>query len=206
MLGTNWSGGIPNNIYVYEGDPDGVLTGLDAFWYTASLGLWGYVFQGGEMPYLINRNVKTRVANILLPQLKVDSDPYLVFDRNNEKMYYAVSIYTSINIESYSKSPILRFLGISLIDVVSGEMEFYKNPSLIESSSDPTYSTWKYYLDAYNWQNIPTWLSNQLRYPEDLFELQLEANYRYHVEDLKNSMQSIIQVDEGTMSSTITVI
>jgi hypothetical protein len=185
LLGTNWSGGIPNNIYVYEGDPDGMLTGLDAFWYTARLGLWGYVFQGGEMPYLINRNVKNRVANILLPQLKVDHDPYLVFDSNNEKMYYAVSIYTSIDIGSYSKSPILRFLGISLIDVVSGEMEFYKNPSLIESSSDPTYSTWKCYLDAYNWQNLPSWLSNQLRYPEDLFELQLEANYIYHVQDLK---------------------
>ncbi len=185
LLGTNWSGGIPNNIYVYEGDPDAVLGGLEAFWYTASLGLWGYVFQGGQKEYLINRNVKTRVANILLPQLKVDNDPYLVFDSNNEKMYYAVSIFTSIDIGSYSKSPILRFLGISLVDVKTGEMEFYKNPNLIESITDPTYSIWRYYLDVYNWQNLPTWLSSQLRYPEDLFELQLEANYRYHVQDLK---------------------
>ncbi|MFX1570962.1 MAG: UPF0182 family protein [Promethearchaeota archaeon] len=185
LLGTNWSGGIPNNIYVYEGEPDGVLYGLEAFWYTASLGLWGYVFQGGAMPYLINRNVRNRVSNILLPQLKVDNDPYLVFDRNNEKMYYAVSIYTSIDIGSYSRSPILRFLGISLVDVITGEMEFYKNPNLIESSSDPTYSIWKYYVDAYNWKILPIWLSTQLRYPEDLFELQLDANYIYHVQDLK---------------------
>ncbi|MFW9902279.1 MAG: UPF0182 family protein, partial [Candidatus Thorarchaeota archaeon] len=185
LLGTNWSGGIPNNIYVYEGEPDGSLNGLEAFWYTASLGLWGYVFQGGEMPYLINRNVKNRVNNILLPQLRVDNDPYLVFDRNNEKMYYAVSIYTSIDMGSYSRSPILRFLGISLIDVITGEMEFYKNPNLIESSSDPSYSTWRYYLEMYDWKNLPIWLSSQLRYPEDLFELQLEANYIYHVQDLK---------------------
>ncbi|MFX0000972.1 MAG: UPF0182 family protein [Candidatus Hodarchaeota archaeon] len=185
LLGTDWRGGIPNNIYVYEGNPDGVLEGLEAFWYTASLGLWGYVFQGGEKPYLFNRNVKNRVANILLPQLKVDNDPYLVFDRINEKMYYAVSIYASINIGSYSRSPILRFLGISLVDVINGEMEFYKNPSLIESVADPTYSTWKYYMDAYNWQNSPAWLKEQLRYPEDLFEMQLAANYKYHVQDLK---------------------
>ena len=186
LLGTEWRGGIPNNIYVYNGDPDGVLEGLEAFWYTASLGLWGYVFQGGEKQFLINRNVKNRVNNILLPQLRVDNDPYLVFDRNNEKMYYAVSIYTSINIGSYSRSPVLRFLGIGLIDVINGEMEFYKNPSLIESSDDPTYFAWKYYMEVYNWQVSPSWLKNQLRYPEDLFEMQLKANYIYHVQDLKS--------------------
>ncbi len=185
LLGTEWRGGIPNNIYVYNGEPDGVLEGLEAFWYTASLGLWGYVFQGGEKQFLINRNVKNRVNDILLPQLRVDNDPYLVFDRDNKKMYYAVSIYTSINIGSYSQFPILRFLGVCLVDVTNGEMEFYKNPSLIESSDDPTYFAWKYYMEVYNWQDVPPWLKSQLRYPEDLFEMQLAANYIYHVQELK---------------------
>ena len=185
LLETDWRGGIPNNNYVYEGEPDGVLKGLEAFWYTASLGLWGYVFEGGEHKYLINRNVKKRVSNILLPQLKIDNDPYLVFDRNNNKMYYAVSIYTSIDIGTYSRAPILRFLGICLVDVKDGEMEFFKNPALIESTVDPLYHMWKYYMDFYNWSAIPAWLYDQLRYPEDLFELQLEANYKYHVQDLK---------------------
>ena len=97
-------------------------------------------------------------------------------------MYYAVSIYTYINVGSYSQFPILRFLGISLVDVVSGEMTFYKNPSL-DTSNDPTYPLWKIYIDQYNWQAIPSWLLEQLRYPEDLFELQLQANYIYHVEN-----------------------
>ena len=185
LLDTGWRGGIPNNNYVYEGEPDGVLKGLEAFWYTASLDLWGYAFEGGEHKYLINRNVKKRVSNILLPQLKIDNDPYLVFDSNNNKMYYTVSIYTSIDIGSYSKSPILRFLGICLVDVKDGELEFFKNPALIESTLDPLYSMWKYYMEFYNWTTIPAWLNNQLRYPEDLFELQLEANYKYHVQDLK---------------------
>ncbi|MHA2033456.1 MAG: UPF0182 family protein, partial [Candidatus Kariarchaeaceae archaeon] len=117
LLGTEWRGGIENNNFEYEGEPDGVLGGLEAFWYTANLELWGYIFQGGSKEFLFNRNVKNRVANILLPQMKIDNDPYLVFDSVNEKLYYAVSIYTSINIASYSKAPILRFLGISLIDV-----------------------------------------------------------------------------------------
>ncbi|MHA2180694.1 MAG: UPF0182 family protein, partial [Promethearchaeota archaeon] len=185
LLGTNWSGGIPNNKYVYEGEPDGMLSGLDAFWYTVNLGLWGYVFEGGNPGFLINRNVKSRVRNILLPQLSIDHDPYLVFDGQEGKVYYAVSIFTSINIGSYSNSPILRFLGISLIDVKNGEMSFYKNPNLVESVSDPTYFLWKYFMNIYDWQVTPLWLKNQLRYPESLFELQLEANYKYHVQDLK---------------------
>jgi len=184
LLDTGWRGGIPNNNYVYEGEHDGVLKGLEAFWYTASLDLWGYAFEGGDHKYLINRNVKKRVSNILLPQLKIDNDPYLVFDSYNNKMYYAVSIYTSIDIGTYSRSPILRFLGICLIDVKDGELEFFENPALIKST-DPLYPLWEYYMDSYNWQEIPAWLTNQLRYPEDLFELQLEANYKYHVQDLK---------------------
>ena len=188
LLGTEWRGGIPNNKYEYEGEPDGALKGLEAFWYTASLDLLGYMFEGGEHQYLINRNAKKRVEGILLPQLKTDRDPYLVFDMEDERMYYAVSIYTSINIGAYSRFPISRFLGICLVDVKNGDLTFYKNPTLIEDNSDPTYTIWNYYMDAYDWKDIDVdapWLKTQLRYPEDLFELQLEAYYIYHVQELK---------------------
>ena len=181
LLNTEWSLGIPNNEFRYEGDPDGTLTGIEGFWKTLNIGLFAYAFQT-EQQYLINRNVKSRVGNILLPQLRIDNDPYLVFNMKEGKMYYAVSIYTYINVGSYSQFPILRFLGISLVDVLSGEMTFYINPSL-ETSNDPTYPLWKIYVDQYKWQTTPDWLKEQLRYPEDLFELQLEANYMYHVQN-----------------------
>jgi len=181
LLGTEWSLGIPKNEIQYEGDPDGTLTGIEGFWKTLNIGLFAYAFQT-EHQYLINRNVRSRVSNILLPQLRIDNDPYLVFNIEQGKMYYAVSIYTHINVGSYAQFPILRFLGISLVDVVSGEMIFYKNPTL-ETSNDPTYPLWKIYVDQYNWQTTPDWLIEQLRYPEDLFELQLQANYIYHVQN-----------------------
>ena len=60
-------------------------------------------------------------------------------------------------------------------------MTFYKNPTL--SFNDPTYSLWKIYLEKYPWKSAPDWLKVQLRYPEDLFEQQMEANYVYHVQD-----------------------
>ena len=186
LLGTEWRGEIENNNYVYEAAPDGSLEGLEDFWFNIGLGLgFGYVFEGGAHQYLINRNVKNRVQSILLPQLTIDNDPYLVFDSQNGKMYYVVSIYTSIDIGSYSKSPLLRFLGVSVVDVINGELTFYKNPALIESEADPMYDVWKYYLNRYDWGEVPSWLKNQLRYPEDLFEAQLRANYLYHVQELK---------------------
>ncbi|MBY8980026.1 MAG: UPF0182 family protein, partial [Candidatus Lokiarchaeota archaeon] len=182
LLNTEWSNQIPNNEFQYEGAPDGTLNGIEGFWKTLNIGLFAYAFET-EHQYLINRNVRSRVSNILLPQLRIDNDPYLVFNMDLGKMYYAVSIYTHINVGSYAQFPILRFLGISLIDVVSGEMTFYQNPTL-DTSNDPTYPLWKIYVDKYfPVDNMPAWLEEQLRYPEDLFELQLEANYIYHVQN-----------------------
>ena len=185
LLYTDWAEGIPNNEFRYEEEPDGTLYGLEGFWKTLNIGLFAYAFQT-EHQYLINRNVRNRVSEILLPQLRIDNDPYLVFNMAQGKMYYAISIYTYINVGSYAQFPILRFLGISLVDVVSGEMTFYQNPTL-DTSNDPTYPLWKIYVDQYNWQDTNllanSWLKEQLRYPEDLFELQLEANYIYHVQN-----------------------
>jgi len=182
LLGTEWAEGIPNNEFRYLGEPDGTLSGIEGFWKTINIGLFAYAFQG-EHNYLVNRNVKKRVSSILLPQLTIDNDPYLVFNFEEGKMYYAVSIFTNIYVGSYSRYPILRFLGVCLVDVIDGAMTFYKNPNL-ETTNDLTYPLWKIYLDKYNWEDDnPDWLKEQLRYPEDLFEAQLEANYVYHVEN-----------------------
>jgi len=181
LLNTGWKLGIENTQYTYEGEPDGVLTGLEGFWKTINIGLLAYATQN-EHEYVINRNVKNRVSSILLPHLKIDYDPYLVFDQDNGKMYYAVSIFTHINIGAYAQYPVLRFLGICLIDVLDGDMVFYQNPSL-NTVNDPTYLLWQVYLTKYNWQTAPDWLRDQMRYPEELFELQLEANYIYHVQN-----------------------
>jgi hypothetical protein len=186
LLDTGWAGKgeILKNNYTYQGNPDGTLTGIQAFWKTLDMGLISYATNPGEHKYLINRNIKKRVQNILLPNLKIDEDPYLVFDYAKGKMYYAVSIYTSIPISSYANSPILRYLGVCLVDVVDGEMKFYKNPSLKEKNEDPTYPLWKMYMERYDWiDDIPDWLMEQMRYPEFLFEQQLSKNYIYHVQN-----------------------
>ncbi|GAJ15359.1 unnamed protein product, partial [marine sediment metagenome] len=35
-----WAGKIPNNDFIYEGEPDGALTGLEGFWKTLNIGLF----------------------------------------------------------------------------------------------------------------------------------------------------------------------
>ena len=180
LLGGGWNSSYK---YHYDDDPDGSLSGLQAFWFTLGMGLTADAFDGGKKDYLINRNIRDRVESVLLPGLTIDDDPYLVFDRINGRMYYAVSIYTDISIGSYTKSPMYRFMGITLIDVKSGEMSWYRNPGLSAFTNDNLGDLWSLYANMYPWQNPEDWLMDQLRYPESLWEKQLNVDYFYHVED-----------------------
>ncbi|GAB4331310.1 MAG: hypothetical protein Kow0069_38930 [Promethearchaeota archaeon] len=182
LLNTTWTQQIENYKYNYTGAPDGELWGLEQFWFTAiNLGLFAYALEQERSSYLINRNVVARVADALYPYLWLDPDPYLVFDQASGRMYYAVSICTDIPINSFARSNVLRFLGVALVDVKTGELTFYQNPAL--TTDDPLYSFLEFYLEAYAWQPVPSWLKYQLRYPETLYELQLQVDYTYHVEN-----------------------
>ena len=180
LLNTEW-----NSTYSYRfsDDPDGTLSGLQAFWFTLDMGLTADAFAGGTKEYLINRNIRTRVESVLMPGLTIDDDPYLVFDRVNGKMYYAVSIYTDISIGSYTMSPVYRFMGTVLIDVKSGVLSWFRNPGLQSFTTDLLGDLWSLYANMYPWQDPEDWLMAQLRYPESLWEKQLNIDYYYHVED-----------------------
>jgi uncharacterized membrane protein (UPF0182 family) len=184
LLYTEWGQNNTNYKYRYDGAPDGNLTGLSAFWTTVEMGLWSEATNGKEKSFLINRNINTRVGSILLPGIRIDSDPYLVFDYEGGRMYYGLSLYCYVGLGLFARSPIMRFLGVCLVDVKTGDLSFYQNPGLIRSNSDPTYFAWKYYFDVYPWQTtIPDWLMGQMRYPEDLFEIQMSYQNIYHVKD-----------------------
>jgi len=168
------------------------LKGLPAFWFTLNMGLTSQAFDRTfTKDYLINRNIKTRVSNILLPGLEIDEDPYLVFDHINHTLYYALSIYTRLPLVSYAQSELLRYIGTVLLDVKTGTLDFVLNPQIDSTTpdTDPTFDLWKIYLDVYPWKliedslNYKDWLPEQLRYPEVLFEMQLEKQYKYHVDD-----------------------
>ncbi len=191
LLNTEWGStpiqGYTSNWATSGGSPDGTLTGLERFWYTASMGLFSYAISQSESSYLINRNVINRVSAILYPGLSIDPDTYLVFDKVEGRLFYAVSIYVNLPIRSFAQSNIMRFLGACLIDVKTGTLKFYKNPQYaIAPTSDPTWNFWKIYYDVYAWQTAPSWFLPQFRYPEDLAEAQLAVDYNYHVDNPTN--------------------
>jgi hypothetical protein len=187
LLNTNWVNNDDYN-YTYQGDKDGTLKGLPAFWMTMEMGLTSYAFDRKfQKDFLINRNINTRVSNILLPGLTIDEDPYLAFDFENHILYYALSIYTKIPLLSYSRSDLLRYIGTVLIDVKSGNLTFVRNPQIEKGffNNDAASPLWRIYQNAYDWISVNDmpWLVEQLRYPEGLFEIQLEYQYKYHVDD-----------------------
>ncbi|WP_457556874.1 UPF0182 family protein [Candidatus Harpocratesius sp.] len=207
LLNTGWSR-TTNSTSVYEGLPDGELQGLEAFWYIMSMGTGLSTFalnSSFKKEFLINRNVMNRVGSVLMPGMILDNDPYLIFNRENNTLYYGVSIYTEIKLSSYFYSPIYRFLGTVLVDVKTGELTWYKNPAGFEMiNNDPLQNIWKIYWDNdfYPWKNPSDeeWLISQLRYPETLWEKQLNVDYYYHVEDPRtwNSQSDFFKLPEGS--------
>jgi uncharacterized membrane protein (UPF0182 family) len=130
------------------------------------------------MDMLVERDVISRVESVMLQGLTVDNDPYIVVDDEGD-IFYAVSIFIDYHLSTgYAHENYMRFMGVSLVDIESGDMEFYAAPNADEGLFlDITYRNY------YDWKEMPDWLQAQLKWPEDLYERQLEVAYIYHVNE-----------------------
>ncbi len=140
---------------------------------------------------LIRRNIKERIAT-LAPYLSLDSDPYLVLtstrfywvqDAYTISDRYPVSKYTDYNFNGDpDASSELRFNYIRnsvkvIVDAYNGITSFY-----ISDPGDPI-------IQAYNraypgvfkdLDEMPHELQTHLRYPRDLFYIQMQIYAKYH--------------------------
>jgi hypothetical protein len=173
----------------YVGEPDYVLTGLNRLWFFS--GIYGkerlrWDFgrgDYGDVKMLYLRDVRERIAPILLPDMTVDDDPYLVSD--GEKLYYALYVYVDRDMPTeYLDYPnhqnmFWRIFSVVLIDTYDGSIQGY-----LMKSDEENYVT-DFYQSMYpQWDApLPDWLKFQLRYPEFLFERQIDSYNRYHVSD-----------------------
>jgi hypothetical protein len=160
----------------FDGTPDYTLTGFESFYYLLTLGPQAWSYFGQDMDLLVERDVASRVRSIMLQGLSVDSDPYIVVSPNGD-IFYAVSIYIDYQLSTgYAHENYMRFMGVALVDIETGEIDFYESPSTGESIFlDTTYRAY------YDWQETPDWLQSQIKWPEDLYERQLDIAYVYHV-------------------------
>ena len=200
-------GGFGANVYVhvpgydevgnatFQGQADYTLTGWQkALWFTLAEGQLGFAFssQYSSMDMLFNRDVFSRVQSVLIPGLVEDPSAYLATDGTN--IYYVVQLYIDYPLQSGFASvqgspvPYLRFFGVVLVNVNDGSLHGYTVSNLIGDNSTDFLT--KFYQSYYpTWQQAPSWLVPQLRYPEQLLGSpefgpgQLDYDFLLHVND-----------------------
>ena len=135
---------------------------------------------------LNHRNIEERIL-ALTPFLQLDKDPYLVI--NQDRFYWIQDAYTTSNYYPVSKPASESFQDGTLkfnyirnsvkivVDAYDGSVDYY-----IADSQDPV-------IDAYRRaypglfkkiQEMPETLLEHLRYPRDLYNLQMKVYAKYH--------------------------
>ncbi len=134
----------------------------------------------------IRRNITERI-NRLTPFLHLDKDPYLVITQ--DRFYWIQDAYTLSNKYPVSKLAADDFLEGKqnfnyirnsvkiVVDAYDGDVDFY--------ISDPSDAIIQAYSNAYpgvfkNLNEMPSELRKHLRYPRDLYYLQMKVYAKYH--------------------------
>ncbi|MFH0749196.1 MAG: UPF0182 family protein [Candidatus Bathyarchaeota archaeon] len=171
------------------GGYDYVLDGFERLWFFSGIygreqlrwdfgrGDWGPI----KMLYM--RDINQRLSQILLPGMTIDDDPYIVSDGKN--IYYLSYIYINRDMPTeYLDYPTYqdkywRLFATVLINAYDGSIQGYllnqNETNYVEDFYRGIYPQWN--------QEVPIWLQSQLRYPEFLFEKQIDSYNLYHVSD-----------------------
>lgn len=135
---------------------------------------------------LIRRNIIERIAT-LTPFLHLDKDPYLVVDK--DRFYWIQDAYTLSNLYPASKPAADDFLDSEqkfnyirnsvkvIVDAYDGSVDYY-----IADAKDPIIAA---YSRAYpgvfkKLEEMPKSLLSHLRYPRDLYYMQMKIYAKYH--------------------------
>ncbi len=142
-----------------------------------------------ESRIMFNRRIKRRVTAIA-PFLAYDSDPYMVV--SGGRLFWIQDAYTASNMYPYSKrskTPFrkreLNYIRNSvkvIIDAYDGHVAYY-----MIDAQDPILKTYsKVYPDLFTpLDEMPADLKKHLRYPNDLFEIQVQTYAQYHMQDVQ---------------------
>ncbi|MDD5578073.1 MAG: UPF0182 family protein [Methylobacter sp.] len=139
-----------------------------------------------ESKVKLRRNITERI-NMLTPFLHLDKDPYLVVTQ--DRFYWIQDAYTLSNWYPVSQPAADDFLEGNqnfnyirnsvkiVVDAFDGDVDFY--------ISDPSDAIIQAYANAYpglfkNLEEMPAELKKHLRYPRDLYYLQMKVYAKYH--------------------------
>ena len=142
-----------------------------------------------ESRIMFNRRIHRR-TNAIAPFLDYDGDPYLVV--SSGKLYWIQDAYTTSAMYPYSqrshgnfKKRRLNYIRNSVkvtIDAYNGDVVFY-----MIDENDPIVKTYaRIFPDLFKpFKEMPAELKAHIRYPKDLFKIQMETYTKYHMEDVQ---------------------
>lgn len=126
------------------------------------------------------RSVQERI-NKITPFLRLDSDPYLVL--NNGELHWIQDAYTTSEYFPYSQKYQGRYNYIRnsvkiVVDAYNGDVNYY-----VVDEQDPVLKVYQeIFPDLFKpLSELPAGMENHFRYPQDLFEIQIETFSRYHM-------------------------
>ncbi len=138
---------------------------------------------------MYNRLINSRVSTIA-PFIDYDRDPYLVI--SNGKFYWIMDGYTTSNMYPYSIRSTPRFKNKKLnyirnsvkvtVDAYNGDIHFY-----IIDENDPIIKTYAAIFPGLftPFDQMPSQLKGHIRYPRDLFKIQVDTYTKYHMKDIQ---------------------
>jgi uncharacterized membrane protein (UPF0182 family) len=136
---------------------------------------------------MYNRRINRRAA-LVAPFLDYDGDPYMVV--SGGKLYWIQDAYTTSDMYPYSRRSYGRFRNKGLnyirnsvkvtIDAYNGDVAFY-----MINKKDPIVKTYSaIFPDLFkSFDEMPADLKKHIRYPKDLFTIQVGTYTKYHMED-----------------------
>jgi uncharacterized membrane protein (UPF0182 family) len=173
------------NFYSSYAGHGGVL--LDSFWKKAlfawhqfdmSIVLSSYLSPQSRIQ--LWRPVQERVSRIA-PFLKLDRDPYLVLDQG--RLFWIQDAYTVADGFPYSEPTddgfsYIRNSAKIVVDAYQGDVNFY-----VVDPADPVLRVYEEALPGLfrSLDEMPPGLRQHLRYPQDLFEVQVDKFNTYHM-------------------------
>jgi uncharacterized membrane protein (UPF0182 family) len=142
-----------------------------------------------ESRIMYNRRIARR-AGLIAPFLDYDGDPYPVV--SGGKLTWIQDAYTSSDMYPYSRRSYGRFKnkGVNYIrnsvkvtvDAYNGRVVFY-----VIDEKDPIVKTYSaIFPDLFRpFSEMPADLKKHIRYPKDLFKIQVDTYTKYHMEDVQ---------------------
>ncbi|UCG66104.1 MAG: UPF0182 family protein [Deltaproteobacteria bacterium] len=146
-------------------------------------------YLGPESRIMYNRRIDRRV-NTIAPFLAYDTDPYMVV--SGGRLFWIQDAYTISNMYPYSLRSKSRFGNRRLnyirnsvkviIDAYNGDVSYY-----MIDEKDPVLKTYaKIFPDLFRpFDEMPADLKKHIRYPNDLFEIQVNTYTIYHMQDVQ---------------------